>query len=73
MFSAERSSFEVSEWLVVFGSVQLFQLFINYHKFYKKQYPLPAVSRLASRGEQWLHVCNIYTDRSQERLEKNSS
>ena len=46
---------------------KLFQLFINYHKFYRKQYPLPAVSRLASRGEQWLHVCNIYTDRSQER------
>ena len=44
-----------------------------YHKFYRKQYPLPAVSRLASRGEQWLHVCYIYTDRSQERLEKKSS
>ena len=54
-------------------TVQLFQLFINYHKFYRKQYPLPAVSRLASRGEQWLHVCNTYTDRSQERLEKKSS
>ena len=37
-------------------------LFINYHKFYRKQYPLPAVSRLASRGEQCLHVCNIYTN-----------
>ena len=48
-------------------------LFINYGKFYRKQYPLPAVSRLASRGEQWLHVCNIYTDRSQEILEKKSS
>ena len=41
--------------------------------YYRKQYPLPAVSRLASRGEQWLHVCNTYTDRSQERLEKKSS
>ena len=27
---------------------------------WKEQYPLPAVSR----GEQWLHVCNIYTDGS---------
>ena len=52
---------------------QLFQLFINDHKFYRKQYPLPAVSRLASRGEQWLHVGNTYTDRSQERLQKKSS
>ena len=57
----------------VVQTLQLFQLFINYHKFYRKQYPLPAVSRLASRGEQWLHVCNTYTDRSQERLEKKSS
>ena len=48
-------------------------LFINYHKFYRKQYPLPPVSRLASRGEQWLRVCNIYANRSQERLEKKSS
>ena len=35
------------------------QLFINYGKFYRNQYSLPAVSRLARRGEQWLHVCNI--------------
>ena len=28
--------------------------------FYRKQYPLPAVSRLARRGEQWLHVCYIF-------------
>ena len=48
------------------------QLFISYHKFYRKQYPLPAVSRLASRGEQWLHICNTYTDRSQERLVKET-
>ena len=57
-----------------FGRTQLnsTQLFINYHKFYRKQYPLPAVSRLASRGEQWLHICNTYTDRSQERLVKET-
>ena len=30
------------------------QLFINYCKFYRKQYPLPTVSRLASQSEQWL-------------------
>jgi len=35
---------------------KLFELFINYIKLYNKQYPLLAVSRLASRGEQWLHV-----------------
>ena len=33
---------------------------MNYGKFYSKQYPLPAVSWLASRDEQWLHVCYIY-------------
>ena len=45
-------------------------VFINYGKFHRNQYKLPAVSRLARRGEQWLHVCNIYTNRSQERLEE---
>ena len=45
-------------------------LFIDNGKFYKKQYPLSAVSRFASQGEQWLVICNIYTDRSQERVEK---
>ena len=57
---------------ITFPLLHCFTLFINYDKFYRKQYPLPAVSRLASRGDQWLHVCNIYTDRSQERLEKKS-
>ena len=46
------------------GDTAVNQLFINCLLiiviFYRKQYPLPAVSRLASRGEQWLHVCYIY-------------
>ena len=47
------------------GDTAVNQLFINCLLiiviFYRKQYPLPAVSRLASRGEQWLHVCYIIT------------
>ena len=76
--SIKRFSYDLKKWfrsvfVICFIKIKTVQLFINYHKFYRKQYPLPAVSRLASRGEQWLHVCNIYTDRSQERLEKKSS
>ena len=33
---------------------------LTVYRLWKEQYPLPAVSR----GEQWLHVCNIYTDGS---------
>ena len=40
------------------------QLFMYYCKFYSKQYPLPAVSWLASRGEQWLHGCYILNNYS---------
>lgn len=39
MFSAERSSFEVSEWLVVFGSVRL-RVVIVYRPTYCAEHPL---------------------------------
>ena len=39
MFSAERSSFEVSEWLVVFGSVRL-HVVIVYRPTYSAEHPV---------------------------------
>ena len=39
MFSAERSSFEVSEWLVVFGSVHL-HVVIVYTPTYSVEHPV---------------------------------
>ena len=39
VFSAERSSFEVSEWLVVFGSVRL-RVVIVYRLTYSAEHPV---------------------------------
>ena len=50
VFSAERSSFEVSEWLVVFGSVRL-RVVIVYRLTYSAEYPVTTsvFFRLSSR------------------------
>ena len=42
VFSAERSSFEVSEWLVVFGSVRL-RVVIVYRPTYSAEHPVTSV------------------------------